>query len=199
MEFFRRASNSPGKLAILAGAFNPPTRAHLALARAALRTADEVLFVLPRVFPHKEYSGAAFEDRLRMIELALAGEPRYSIAAAAQSLFTDLARACRESYGGGVELFIVCGRDAAERAANWDYGAPNAFPRQLAEFRLLVAPRQGAYLPPPELRERIVELAMEPGFDLVSATEVRERIRSGRDWEHLTPESIAPLVREIYS
>ena len=50
-------------LAILAGAFNPPTRAHLAMADAALAVVDEVLFTLPRAFPHKEFTRAEFETR----------------------------------------------------------------------------------------------------------------------------------------
>ena len=56
MEFFRRAAGRPNRLGILPGTFNPVTVAHLALAHAALRHVDEVVFVLPRVFPHKNYT-----------------------------------------------------------------------------------------------------------------------------------------------
>ena len=55
IEFFRRAEGRPRRLGILPGTFNPPTRAHVALAEAALGEVDEALFVLPRSFPHKEY------------------------------------------------------------------------------------------------------------------------------------------------
>jgi len=198
MEFIRRAAGRAGKLGILAGTFNPPTRAHLALARAALGMVEEVVFVLPRVFPHKGYEGASFEDRLRMLELALAGEPRCSIAAAGEGLFIDVARECRRVYGDNTELFFLCGRDAADRVVNWDYGQPGAFLDQLREFQLLVAPRKGRYAPPAAMQDRIHALPMEQDYDEVSATEVRERIKRAEPWEHLVPERIVDLVRKTY-
>lgn len=196
MELFRRAAGTPARLGILAGAFNPPTRAHLALARAALAQVDEVVFVLPRVFPHKAYEGPGFAERLRMLELALQDELRCSIAASERGLFIDIARECREVYGPGPELYFLCGRDAAERVVHWDYGGGAPIAEQLREFQLLVAQREGEYEPPPELRDRIHPLAMEA--DWVSATEVRKRIGSGQPWEHLVPEAIVPLARRAY-
>ncbi len=198
MEFFRRSAANPQNLGVLAGTFNPPTRAHVALAHATLEVVDEVLFVLPRVLPHKEWEGARFEDRVRMLEAAINDEPRFSIAASGRGLFIEIARECRAEYGPGVELYFLSGRDAAERIVNWDYGRPGAFLEQLSEYQLLVAPRKGVYAPPPEMRGRIHPLAVPPDYDEVSATEVRRRIRSGEPWEHLVPENIVSLVREIY-
>jgi nicotinate-nucleotide adenylyltransferase len=196
MEFFRRAPGAPGKLGILAGAFNPPTRAHLALARAALGWVDEVVFVLPRVFPHKAYEGAGFAERVHMLEAALQDEPRYSIAASERGLFLEIARECRAEYGPGPELYFVCGRDAAERFLEWDYGAGAPVGEQLREFQLLVADRAGRFQAPPELGDRIHPLAMEA--DWISATAVRERMRSGQPWEELVPEAIVELARRAY-
>src|SRR5438034_11701211 len=104
MEFHIRANQAPSKLAILPGAFNPPTRAHLAMAEAALSVADEVLFVLPRAFPHKEYSGAAFDMRVAWLQAALAVNPRFSLAAAERGLFIDIAREAGDDYGQATEL-----------------------------------------------------------------------------------------------
>lgn len=199
MIFYRRAPGEPATLGILAGTFNPPTRAHLALARAALARVDEVLFVLPRRFPHKAYEGASFEERVHMLEIALAELPRASLAASEGGLFIEIARECRAVYPASTQLFFVCGRDAAERIVNWDYGRPGAIREQLREYQLLVAPRGGVWQPPADLADRIHPLAMEEGYDEVSATEVRERIRSGKPWRHLVPESIADLVERIYA
>src|SRR3954467_12210257 len=99
MDFYLRATRVPASLAILPGAFNPPTRAHMAMAESALSAVDEVLFVLPRVFPHKEYSGADFEDRLALLRAALAGNERYSLASSERGLFIDLAREASADYG----------------------------------------------------------------------------------------------------
>ena len=198
MDFFRRAAATPRRLAIFPGTFNPPTRAHLALARAALSFADEVVFVLPRAFPHKDYAGASFEDRVNMLAAAVAGEPRFSIASSAGGLFLDVARECRRAYGPAVERWILCGRDAAERAARWDYGSPGAFRDQLREYGLLVAPRHGVYHPPAEFADRIQPLPAVENCDEVSATAVRDRIRRGEPWEDLVPEQIVELVRALY-
>lgn len=198
MEFFRRAAGSPRWLAVFPGTFNPPTRAHLALAAAALAEVDEVVFVLPRVLPHKEWSGVAFEDRLAMLTAAVAAEPHFSIAASERGLFIEIARECRDAYGPGVELWFLCGRDAAERIVNWDYGQPGAIKEQLREYGLLVAPRAGQYVPPERLSGRIRALAVAADYDLFSATEVRNRIRAGQAWEHLVPETIVDMVRALY-
>lgn len=198
MDFYRRAAGKPDKLGVLPGAFNPPTRAHLALAGAALSIVEEVLFVLPRVFPHKSYNGAGFEDRLRLLTAAVANEPRYSVAATASGLFIDVARECRSAYGEHTELAFLCGRDAAERIVNWDYGEPGAFREMLGCFELLVASRRGEYAVPGEMRGRIRPLDWSDEFEQISATEVRERIAREEPWEYLVPEPIVPLVREIY-
>jgi nicotinate-nucleotide adenylyltransferase len=198
MEFFRRVAAKPRTLGVFAGTFNPPTRAHVAVARAALGRVDEVIFVLPRVFPHKPYEGASFDGRVRMLDAALACEPRFSIAATEGGLFIEIARECRDEYGPDVELFFLCGRDAAERAANWDYGSPGAFSEQLCEYHLLVAPRKGQYEPPPALEERIHALPVEGGYDDMSATQVRDHIRRGEPWEHLVPDPIVEIVRRVY-
>lgn len=198
MELFRRAAGRPSRLGVFPAAFHPPTRAHLALARAALGQVDEVLFVLPRRFPHKEYETVRFEERLELVLAATADEPRFSVAASDGGLFIEIARECRIVYGDRVELWFLCGRDAAERIVNWDYGEPGAFRRQLEELGLLVADRESPYEPPSGLRHRIRRLRIEAGHDDVSATRVREGIQRGGDWRDLVPSSIADRVEQLY-
>ena len=199
MEFVRRAAGSPRRLGILAGTFNPVTIAHLGLAGAARHLCDEVLFVLPRIFPHKPYSGASLEERIGLLDAALNGAGAISLAVADGGLFVEIAEECREAYGVGVRLSFLCGRDAAERIAGWEYGQPGAFAAMLQKFDLLVARRNGEYTPPPQLSAGIERLRVPDGFDPVSATEVRERIARGHSWEHLVPAAIRPRVMKIYS
>ncbi len=199
VEFFRRAAGSPASLAVLSAAFNPPTRAHLALASAALDHADETLLVLPRAFPHKSYEGPGFAERLRLVQDAVADEPRFSVAASERGLFIEIADELAGSYDPATRLLFVCGRDAAERIVNWDYGEAGAFQKMLDRFELLVAARGGEYTPPPHLRARIHKLRLAEDYGSISATEVRHRIVTGLPWEHLVPESIVARVRELYS
>ena len=199
MEFFRRAAGTPRRLAVFPGTFNPVTVAHLALARAALNVAGEVLFVLPRALPHKEFSGATFDERIELLVTAVQEHDRFSVAASNAGLFVDIAAECRAAYGESVEFSFLCGRDAAERIANWDYGDPAAFEAMLREFDLLVAARSGEYAPPENLRGFVSALELPCSLDHVSATEIRERIAASGEWEHLVPATVQQRVREIYT
>jgi nicotinate-nucleotide adenylyltransferase len=199
MEFYRRSQGNPSRLGVFPGAFNPITVAHMAVGQAALSHVDEVVYILPRAFPHKNYSGASFAQRVELLGAALGENQACSIACADGGLFVEIAAECRAAYGAGIALTFLCGRDAAERIVNWDYGDAGACAAMLRQFDLLVAARRGEYVPPPEFRHsiRTLELAEELGH--VSATGVREKIARGDPWEHLVPPAARRLAREIYS
>lgn len=199
MRFFRRACASTTRLAIFPGTFNPPTIAHEAMAMAAIPLVDEVLYVLPEAFPHKEYdTGAGFEDRIHLL-LRMAEDTPCSVASTQGGLFIDIARECRMAYGAATQLYFLCGRDAAERIVMWDYGEPGAFARMLGEFELLVAGRDGVYEAPAEFRSRIHNLNLDRDYSGCSASQVRARIARKEPWEHLVPAAIRDEVRRIYS
>ena len=82
-------------IGVLAGAFNPVTRAHLALAEAAAKLVDEVVCVVPRVYPHKHFHGAAMEDRIEMLKRA--GGP-YRVEITEGGLFIEIARELRQPH-----------------------------------------------------------------------------------------------------
>jgi nicotinate-nucleotide adenylyltransferase len=198
VEFHRRSRSKPHKIGILAGSFNPPTIAHLELANAAGFQVDEVLCVVPRALPHKDYFGATVEQRVEMLLQAGLAVP-HSIASSDRGLFIDIARECRTDYDSNARLYLICGRDAAERILTWDYGRPGVVEEMLNEFELLVAPRGGGFQAPAEFERRIHALGMRGGHDHVSSSEVRERIARREPWEHLVPEAIVGLVKKIYS
>ena len=198
MKFYRKIIQKPQKLGVLAGSFNPPTIAHQELAYSAGFYVDQVLCVVPSALPHKEYFGATLDQRLDM--LATANVSIFgAIASSEAALFLDIARECKACYGPDVQLYFVCGRDAAERVLTWDYGRHGVVEEMLKEFELLVAARQGEFEPPLHLRARVHRIFMRGDHDAVSSTEVRERIERGEPWEHLVPREIVDRVREIYS
>ncbi len=181
------------KIGILAGAFNPVTRAHLALADAARAHVDEIVLAIPRSFPHKEFEGASLEHRVEMIRRA----SPHRVAITAGGLLIEIAREIRQS-NPTAEIHLICGRDAAERIIEWKYDDPRMLDQMFEEVRLLVASRQGNYSPPARLRHRIHALEVAAEFDDVSSSEVRRRIETGGLWEHLVPEAIVERVRSIY-
>jgi nicotinate-nucleotide adenylyltransferase len=182
-------------LGILAGAFNPVTRAHLALVDAALASVDEVVCVVPRIYPHKDFDGAGLDQRIQMLSRA---GGRYQVEVSERGLFIDIARELRRSWPD-TDFYFICGRDAADRVVSWDYGVAGAIEQMLDEFQILVASRQGDYTAPPRLRHRVHTLPLGEPYDDVSSSEVRRRISAGEPWEHLVPESIVEMVRRIYS
>jgi nicotinate-nucleotide adenylyltransferase len=200
MRFLRRAPFTGGHLAILSSAFHPPTKAHLALARAALHKghADEVLFVLPAELPHKEYDRVPIEDRLNLVLLVTETESRYSVAVSKGGLFLEIARECRKHYPPQVRLRFLCGRDAAARIVGWDYRPLPSIGEQLEEFELLVAPRDGVYTPPPEVAHAVLALGVDSQIDGISSSRVRERIEEGKPWRSLVPEEIHRMVERLY-
>jgi nicotinate-nucleotide adenylyltransferase len=183
------------RIGVLAGAFNPVTRAHVELVEAALKVVDEAVCVVPRTYPHKEFHGASLEHRVEMLRLA---SNLYRVELTEGGLFIDIARELGRAQPES-EIYFICGRDSAERIVTWEYGDPGALENMFEQFHLLVAARQGAYNPPEHLQRRIHSLSLPRNFDEVSSTEIRRRISANEPWEDLVPEPIVDLVRGIYS
>ncbi len=194
MELLAGALDS--SVALLAGAWNPPTRAHLELARAALGWARRAVFVLPQAFPHKPLEGASFEQRAAWIRQLASLHPLFAAAASDGGLFLEMAREARAL--GAQRVFHVCGSDAAARILGWDYSELEPIERQLEKYELLVAPRPLPFQPPPHLRARVHTLIVPALLDGISSTEVRRRIREGEPWRHLVPDAIADFVAAAY-
>jgi nicotinic acid mononucleotide adenylyltransferase len=178
---------------VFPGAWNPPTAAHFEIARAARDYADEVIWVLPRAFPHKGFDGASFTNRCKMLEKLAP-----SVAISEGGLYTEIADEAQEFFGPGSEILLVCGRDAAERMATWDYGVPGVFDDMLRRYRLLVAARRGEYVPAGHHSDRILTLNMDAKWNEVSSSELRRRIACGEDWRPLVPQAIADMVESLY-
>ena len=196
MEVLIRPAAEPASIALFPGSFHPVTRAHMALAEAALATVDAVVFLMPRAFPHKSYHGVPLERRIELVRNSAAGQPRFGVAISEGGLFVEMAREARREWPDA-EIWLLCGRDAAERIAGWRYDA-EPIEEQLREFGLLTASRQGEFAPPPALAHRVRPLAMPSGWDDVSATEVRERIARRSPWHELVPEAIISKVAVYY-
>jgi nicotinic acid mononucleotide adenylyltransferase len=190
VELLSAQDSSPEALALLPGSFNPPTRAHVEMARAALGFVDSVLFVLPRSFPHKPWTDASLNQRIEMLGRIAAADPRLGVALSDGGLYIEMAREAQTLFPAArVELLL--GSDAAERIATWNYDVAGVFEDLMREFQLRVAPRGGVF----EICER---LELPPDCETISSTEVRRRIRQNEPWEHLVPAEISDIVRALY-
>lgn len=173
------------RLGVFGGTFDPVHVGHLAIAHAALESVplDRVLFVPARRSPLKDRGPvASAEDRLAMLELAVAGEPRFSVSRAelereGPSYTVDTL----ERLAGEDQLFLIVGTDAAAEFARWR--SPD---RISALATLAVAERPGA----PAIA---ADARMVP-FDAprlnISARELRARAARGRSLRYLVPEAV---------
>ena len=192
----RVRSHAPAKLAVLAGTYNPPTCAHLALAREAAARADEVLLVLPETLPHKEFDGVCLQQRLHLLQ-TLSAHEGLSAGSTPGGLYLEMAEACAAAFPH-TEIALVCGRDAAERILGWDYAEEGVLDRLFAVARLWVFARQGIITPPPCYAHAIECFPFEDRLQSLSATEVRRRIAAGEDWRQLVPHALHAEVERLY-
>jgi nicotinate-nucleotide adenylyltransferase len=191
------------RLGILSAAFNPLTRAHVALAQSAYDhyQLHEVLFVLPITQPHKLIHDAPLEARLRMIDLAVQGHPAFSIGMCTHGLFVDICRAATVAYPPQTHLWFISGRYAAERILTWPYPDPaKALGEFFAQAELLVADREGAFVLPDTSTVRdyaghVHHLPLPAEYSHVSATEIRTRLAKGEEVGELVPPPVLSYIR----
>lgn len=180
----------PMRVGVFGGTFDPVHVGHLAIANAALEAAplDRVIFVIAKRSPLKERAPAASEaDRLAMLELALAGEPRFSVSRLeldreGPSYTVDTL----ERLAGPDALFLILGGDAIADFPRWKD------PDRIARLAtLVVAERPGA----PERSGTVVRIGAfdAPRLD-ISSRELRARAARGRSLRYLVPD---PVWRHI--
>jgi nicotinate-nucleotide adenylyltransferase len=162
----------------------------------------EVLFLLPEVPPHKTIFGASLEQRLEMMHLAVEERPYAAVGLSTHGLFLDMYQGLLGVYPPHTDVFFLTGRDAAERILTWKYDDAAAALRQMfTAFQLIVCDRDGPFhLPDDPLlvpyRQRLHCCTLPPGFNHVSATEVRQRCLQGLPLDDLVPPGVARYIGE---
>jgi nicotinate-nucleotide adenylyltransferase len=196
------------RVGVLGGTFDPIHYGHLIIAQEAVETLDlaTVIFVPSAQPPHKPaYTVSPGEDRYRMVELAIACDPRFTISDIEQrrvgrSYTIDTLREMSGSLAPGDELCFLVGSDTVPELGTWrDVGR---FP----EFcRLIVVGRPGY---PLNLISTLGALFPEPVVDQVrrdalfidpigiSATAIRRKVAQGRSITYLVPEPVRLYIEE---
>jgi nicotinate-nucleotide adenylyltransferase len=133
------------RLGIFGGTFDPIHNAHLTLAHAAVAACrlDQLLFIPAARPPHRTGGPhAPYADRLRMVELAIDGTPRFMAsrleAGDAVSYSIDTIEKISASRPGA-ELFFVIGADAFAEIRTW-----KRWQDVVAAVQFIVAARPGA-------------------------------------------------------
>ncbi len=176
------------KIGIYGGTFDPVHHAHLILARLALErfALERIVFVPTRLSPHKNDSVATPEARLQMLRSAIEGEAQFEVddcelQREPPSYTIDTVEKLRQKYQGA-HLFLLIGDDNLAGLPRWR-GFEDL--RHMVTFVVL----QRAFTP-------VVHeyLSVDRRID-ISATEIRNRIASGRSIQYLVPRSVEQIIR----
>lgn len=206
------------RVAVFGGSFNPIHYGHLLLADEVLEQLglDRVLFVPAAEPPHKPAASLApAADRYRMVELAVAGHPRFAVSdielrRAGPSYTVDT---LAELGAAGDTLFLLLGSETFLDLLSWREPA-----RIAALARLVVIPRTGSPFDPDSAAARKVVqaigadgfAAVEPGRPVpahgvlivhatslpISSSDLRRRAREGRSLAYRLPEALVAYIRD---
>ena len=217
---------STGPIGILGGTFDPIHYGHLRLGEElgeSLRL-DEVRMLPSGTPPHRAAPVAASEHRLAMTRLAVEGNPRFrvderEILRSGPGYMFDTLTSMREEAGATRALVLMLGADAFLELATW-----HRWHDLFGLAHMAVAHRPGFpverwadKMPQPLAREYTARLMQQPlavhlspagGIVVVpftaldiSATALREILRSGRSPRYLLPAAVLDYIRSngLYS
>jgi nicotinate-nucleotide adenylyltransferase len=172
------STRPPIRLALFGGTFDPIHNGHLAVARAAAVQfhLDRVLFIPAARPPHKPACHAPYADRVRMAELAVAGDSHFEVSrleeGGGRNYSIDTIEKVRAQITSVDELFFLIGADAFAEINSWHRW------RDVARAVVfLVVSRPGhVYRIPPETRVERLDTVDVP----VSSSEIRRKLAEGR-------------------
>lgn len=176
------------------GSFDPVHLGHLLAADAALRALGlaQVRLVPAGQQPFKRAGHAASPaDRLAMLQLAVAGDPRFvvddrELRRLGPSYTVDTLRELRTEFPGA-ELCLLLGSDAVRDLPQWREADVIATLATVVELtRPGVVPAGVALL---------AQTLPIPAID-ISATAIRERVARGEDIRYLVPAAVARYIAE---
>lgn len=176
------------KTGLFGGAFNPLHNGHLNVARCAIKTAglDRVIFIPTGNAPHKAESGVSRSDRLEMVKRAIENEEKmfvsdYELNRSEISYSANTVEHFKELYPED-ELFFIMGDDSYNKLSSWYE------PERIIKLStLLVFPREGAKKGPDAVFIEIDKVE-------VSSQEIREKIKTGKDFKNLLPKSVFDYI-----
>ncbi len=210
------------RIGLLGGTFDPVHNGHLAVAEFVLDTLglDSILFVPAALPPHKDCHAnglliSSFSHRYAMVKLAIALNSSFAVSdieakRATPSYSIDTINILRQTSHEHAELFFIIGVDAFLEIDTW-----KQFQNLPMLVNFVVISRPG--YPPDRVEETISRnfagYNYEPASETwrsgknrgrfilkhmepvpISSTQIREKIRTGKDISDLVPRSVEEYI-----
>jgi nicotinate-nucleotide adenylyltransferase len=192
------------RMGVLGGTFDPVHLGHLILAEEARDQLDlsGVYFVPAGDPPHKRGRRlASVQDRLRMIELAIAGNTAFRTSRVDADrpgpLYTlDMVHLLQAQLPPGGELYFLMGFDSLAELPTWHHSQELIAACRLVALTRHDVPLDWDYLESrlPGVRQRVILLDM-PELE-ISSHQIQERIRAGRSIRYLAPDAVCEYIEE---
>ena len=192
------------RIGVLGGTFDPVHYGHLLVAETCREQLglNEVRFIPAAVPPHKlDERITDGHARADMLKLAVSGYPEFivdrrELKRTGPSFTVDTLTELHGEFPGA-EIFFLMGADSLRDLLTW------RDPSRIAQLATLVACNRPG-LPPilpsqtvdwvgEEIAPRVISIQI-PGTDL-SATELRQRVRSGRSLRFRTPRAVEAYIQ----
>jgi nicotinate-nucleotide adenylyltransferase len=182
----------------MGGTFDPPHIGHMLAAESA-RDAyhlEQVWFMPSHIPPHKNHAGASGEDRLAMVENAVAGHGAFrildrEIARGGVSYTIETIRSLQQEFPQH-EFFFIIGSDMVQYLPKW-----KEIEELVRRLTFIGVGRPGTPLDlgvlPGFIADRVL-LADMPMVD-ISSTMLRARAAEGKSIRYMVPEAVFHYVQ----
>ena len=192
------------KIGILGGTFDPVHWGHLFLAEVAREAVNlDIVYFLPaKIPPHKKKAHAMAEDRLAMLEMAIAENPHFAIAfwdlnretpAYTYQTINEIKKCFPED-----ELYFIVGGDSLRDFGTW------VNPEEIIKLARIVGASRPGYDSRnlltkinrryPFTKDRISELEV-PAL-AISSTDIRTRVKNNKSIRYLLPDEIRLFIKD---
>ena len=208
------------KCGLFGGTFDPIHFGHLRAAQEliSLLKLDRVIFIPAAQPPHKtERVITPFEQRARMVHLAIAGNDSFSLSdvenlRAGKSYSIDTVQHFLDTGAPDLELYFITGQDAFDAITTWrdwerlltlchfavmtrpgyeNKGLASILPHDLAAR--YAYDKQGHCFKGPQ--GRAIFFCKTTFLD-ISSSDVRCQMQAGQSIQYLTPEAVAGYIKE---